>query len=137
VQRWTKRHNLTSVVLHGAGGSVNLEEAEERMATIQGLLQDFEPENIFHMDETRIFYRCLPNRSFVPAKQRRAARGTKSMKANERVTHSLACNATGSKKIPVAIIGKAALPMCFRRPGCASPITYFSQRNSWMDGSCL
>ena len=137
MQRWTKRHNLTSVVLHGAGGSVNLEEAEERMATIQGLLQDFEPENIFHMDETRIFYRCLPNRSFVPAKQRRAARGTKSMKANERVTHSLACNATGSKKIPVAIIGKAALPMCFRRPGCASPITYFSQRNSWMDGSCL
>jgi len=137
VQRWTQRHNLTSVVLHGAGGSVNLEEAEEWMATIQGLLQDFEPENIFNMDETGLFYRWLPNRSFVPAKQRRAARGTKSMKAKERVTLLLACNATGSKKVPVAIIGKAALPLCFRRPGCASPLTYFSQRNSRMDGVVL
>jgi len=119
VQRWVQRHNLTSVVLYGAGGSVNLEEAEERMATIRGLLQDFEPENIFVMNETGFFYRCLPNRSFVPAEQRRAARGTKSMKEKERVTLFLACNATGSKKVPVAIIGRSALPLCFRRPGCA------------------
>ena len=134
VQRRTQRQNLASVILHGAGGSVNLEEAEERMATIRGLLQDFQPENIFNMEETGLFYRCLPNRSFVPAEQRRAARGTKSMKVKERVTLVLACNATGSKKAPVAITGKAALPLCFLRPGCASPRSYFSQRNSWMDG---
>jgi len=134
VQRWTQRHNLTSVVLHGAGGSVNLEVTEERMATIRGIFQDFQPENIFNMDGTGLFYRCLPKRSFVPAEQRRVARGTKSMKAKKRVTIVLAFNATGSKKVPVAIIGKAAPPLCFRRPGCASPLPYFSQRSSWMDG---
>ena len=71
------------------------------MEAVRGLLQDLPPENIFNMDETGLFYRCLPNRSFVPVEQRRAARGTKSMKAKERVTLVLACNATGSRKVPV------------------------------------
>jgi len=57
------------------------------------------------------------------------------MKATERVTLVLACNATGCKKVLVAVIGKATPPLCFRPPGCASPLPYFSQRNSWMDGA--
>jgi len=56
------------------------------------------------------------------------------MKAKERVTLDLACNATGTKKLPVAFIGKAAVLLCFRPPGCASPLPCFSQRTSWMDG---
>ena len=104
------------------------------MSTIRGLLKDSHPKDVLSMDETGLFYSCLPNLSFVPAEQRRAARGTKSMKAKERVTLDLACNATGTKKLPVAFIGKAAVPLCFRPPGCASPLPCFSQRTSWMDG---
>jgi len=70
VQWGPQRQYLESVVLHGAGGSVNLEEAEKRMATVRGRLQDCQPENIFNMDKTEIFYRCLRNRSFFFAEQR-------------------------------------------------------------------
>jgi len=56
------------------------------------------------------------------------------MKVKERVTLVLAGQAIGSKKVPVAVIGKAALPLCFRRPGCASTQPYFSQRIGWKGG---
>ena len=136
MERWSQWHDLKSVVPHGAGGSGNMEEAE-RMATTRGLLQEFQTENTCDMNETGFFYHCLSNRSFVPAEQRRAASGTKSMKVKERVTLVLAFHATGSKKVPVAVIGKAALPLCFRRPGCASTQPYFSQRISCMGGVVL
>eukprot|EP00170_Pyropia_yezoensis_P005132 contig_20994_g5146 len=57
------------------------------------------------------------------------------MKAKERVTLVLACNVTGTNKVPVAVIGKSARPLCFRPDGCESPLPYFSQKNSWMDGT--
>lgn len=134
VQRWTQRHSLASVALHGAGGSVHRAEAAARMTDIPGLHHDLDPENIFNMNETGLFYRCLPNRSFVPVEQPQAAGGTRAMKAKERVTLLLACNATGSRTVPVAVIGNSVLSLCFRPPGFASPLPYFSQRNSWMDG---
>ena len=56
------------------------------------------------------------------------------MKNKDRVTLVLAVNATGSHKIPVAIIGKAAVPLCFKSPRAPCPLPYFSQPSAWMDG---
>jgi len=83
VQAWARRHNLASVVLNGSGGSVNIGETEKRMSEIRAQLQDFQADKIFNMDETGPFRQCLPNRSLVPADQRRVARGTKAMKVKE------------------------------------------------------
>ena len=55
------------------------------------------------------------------------------MKAKDRVTLVLACNATGSHKIPVAIIGSAAVPLCFKPPRAKCPLPYFSQQSAWID----
>eukprot|EP00170_Pyropia_yezoensis_P004391 contig_17969_g4404 len=85
------------------------------------------------MDETGLFYHSIPNRSYVQAGQRRQARGTKALQAKDRVTLVLACNATGSHKIPVAFIGKVKQPRCFKPPRQACPVPYFSQNNAWMD----
>jgi len=56
------------------------------------------------------------------------------MKAKARISLVLACNATGTHKIPVAIIGKAKQPLCFKPPRRPCPLPYFSQTNAWMDG---
>lgn len=85
------------------------------------------------MDETGLLYRCLPSRSFVPRRDRRHARGTKTMRQKERVTLVLCTNATGAHKLPVSMIGTAAVPLCFRGQGNACPLPYFKQKNAWMD----
>jgi len=56
------------------------------------------------------------------------------MKVKDGITLVLACNATGTHKVPTAIIGKAKLPLCFKRTRQPCPLPYFSQQSAWMDG---
>jgi len=103
------------------------------MAETRADLSAYEPDQIYNMDETGLFFRCLPNRAYVTSGRRRRARETKAMKAKDRVTLVLACNATGTHKVPVAIIGTAEVPLCFKRPRSLCPLPYFNQKTAWMD----
>ena len=112
---------------------MDTEAAAPRIAQIREQLEAYPPDRIYNMDETGLFYRCILNRAYVQAGRRRQARGTKAMKAKDRVTLVLACNATGTHKIPVAKIGKAKQPLRFKPPPQACPLPY-SQPSAWMDG---
>jgi len=103
------------------------------MAGTRADLATYDPEHIYNMDETGLQYRCLPTRSYIAAGRQRRARGSKVMKAKDRVTLVLARNATGSHKIPVASIGSVAVPLCFQPPCANCPLPYVSQHSAWMD----
>jgi len=135
IKRWASRHGLVNVALHGSGASANVEEAAERMAAIRQQLEGVDVDRIYNVDETGLLYLVLPSRSYVPSEDRRTARGSKAMKSKDRVTLNLCCNATGTHKVPVTMIGKAAQPMCFQGEGNASPLPYFSQKLAWADAS--
>jgi len=132
IQDWGRRQNLRNVALWGQGGSADTEAAAPRITKIREQLEDYPTEGTYNMDETGLFYGCVPNRAYVQAGQLRQVRGTKTMKAKDRVTLVLACNATGSHKIPVAMIGKAKQPKCFKPPRDPCPLPYFSQPSAWM-----
>jgi len=108
-----------------------------RIAEIRETLRGVPPWLIYNIDETGLFYRCLPHRSYVSARERRSARGSKAMRAKDRVTAVLCVNADGSHKLPIAIIGKAVRPLCFCPPAPGCPVPFFSQVNSWMDGPTM
>lgn len=135
LQNWARRHGWASVALHGCGASANVEEAAARMADIRRQLGGVDPDLIYNVDETGLLYRGLPSRSYVPGEDRRQARGSKAMKSKDRVTLSLCCNATGSHKVPIAMIGKAAQPMCFVGASNRCPLPYFSQKSAWTDAT--
>jgi len=124
VLRSAKRHNLVNISVWGTGGSAaaDVEASRQRMEEIRAELEAFDPEQIYNIDETGLYFRCLPNRAYVMAGSKRRARGSKAMKNKDRVTLVLAVNATGSHKIPVAIIGKAAVPLCFKSPRAPYPL---------------
>jgi len=125
------------VQLWGQAGSAAeaVRKGERRMAEIRLDLAAYDPENIYSMNETALQYRCLPSRTYIAAERRRRVRGSKAMNAKDRVTLVLECTATGSQKIPVAIIGCAAFPQCLKPPLEGFPLPYFSQQSAWMDGS--
>jgi hypothetical protein len=85
------------------------------------------------MDESGLFYRALPTRTYVSSEEgdRTRIRGSKTLRAKDRVTLILCVNADGSCKILPVIIGSAKNPHCFR--DSPSPIPYLSQRNAWVD----
>ena len=58
-------------------------------------------QNIFNMDETALFYRTIPNRTYLPEGDdaRQSGKGTKMIKAKDRLTTILAVNAVGTVKL--------------------------------------
>jgi len=137
VLRWAKRLNIVHISLWGTGGSAaaDLEASRQRMEDIRVQLEAFVPEQIYNMDETGLYFRCLPNRAYVLAGSRRRARGSKAMKNKARVNLVLEVNDSGSHKILMAVIGKAAVPLCFKSSRNPCPLPYFSQQSAWMDGN--
>ena len=133
VRNLVLRNELVSKVLHGEAGSVDADATAEGLRKVREACQEYELANIFNVDETGIFYKLLPNRTYLSqAENRKTARGTKGMKAKDSVSAYMCTNATGTANVPMSIIGKSKNPRCFRVTPC--PIKYWSQANAWPDG---
>lgn len=130
---FVNRHALRSVSLSGEGGSASALEVATDMTKLREALTKYDAKCIFNVDETGLFFKLLPRRTYICAyENRKSVRGTKAMRAKDRVTAYVCTNATGVK-VPMAIIGKAKSPRCFRIE--TPPVTYFSQRNAWSDSA--
>ena len=91
--------------------------------------------NIFNMDETALFYKTTPNKTYLVPEgdKRQIGKGTKQMKAKDRLTTILCVNATGTCKITPVIIGSAKNPRCFSRYPPVHALPYFQQKSAWSD----
>lgn len=134
VCRWAKRHLVRSNEILGAAASADHSGAVAEKDALFEALRGVNLRPIYNMDERRLFYRCIPYRSYVFSRKRRTARGFEAMRAKDRVPAVLCMNADWSRKLPIALIGKAARPQCFRPPAAPCPVPYFCQTNAWMDG---
>ena len=100
------------------------------------IIKDYDSNEIYNCDETGMFWRLLPNKTFSFKED--STKGIK--KSHDRVTVLLITNMNGNDK-DIFIIGKSQNPICFRRPkdeNEAKNISqvkqiYFQQKNSWMN----
>ena len=123
-----KRNGIgKSVRLHGEAGEVDHEQIKSKIEEIRKDLESYTQKT------SRIgMKQAYTSSSFlIPNEERRQVRGTKAQKVKDRVTLITCTNATGTHKIPLAMIGKAAKPRCFRVR--QSPIPYNNQSNAWND----
>lgn len=133
LDRWRKRFGVTSLNLHGEGGDVDWEKIKDEMEMLKSLLKNYDLENIYNMDETGLFFRCFPKRSYIGKDENEnELRGSKKMVDKSRVTLVVCTNTTGSHKLPILMIGKAKQPECFKYIR-ACPTPYSSQPSAWMD----
>ena len=105
------------MLLHGEAGDVDMELAEQKMAAFRETLKGYKLVNIYNMDETALFYRTVPSRTYEcnpAANSRQQGRGRKGLQAEDRVTLVLCVNATGSHKIVPLMIGTSKKPRCFK-----------------------
>lgn len=127
---FVKRNGLKSITLHGQAGSVDEAKIALEMRALREEVNIYKLQNVFNVDKTGLMYRLMPRRSYVEATERLTVRGTKVMQAKERITVILCCNATGSRKIPLSVIGAPKYPRLFR---IRRPVHYQSQINAWAD----
>jgi hypothetical protein len=117
LDKFKKRKGIRSYKLHGESASlaeandadhegVNLAQHHFRKIVLDG---GYTADNIFNQDETELFWQQAPTRTHATSKKA----GRK--KDKQRVTVSLVCNASGSEKQGLFIVGKAKHPRSFHK----------------------
>lgn len=87
---------------------------------------------MYNMDDTGLFCRLLPKKTYVFRKDKRAVRGTKSMTAKDITTYIVTANASGRYILPPILIGSAKDRRCFRLR--SYPLPSISPRKAWNNG---
>jgi hypothetical protein len=105
-----KRNQIVFRVLNGEAGSLDGAVVAEWRERLPSLLRAFDQKDIFNCDETALFFRSLPTRSFVGKAD--SCKGGKT--AKERLTLLFCASATGEKLRPL-VIWKSLRPRCFGR----------------------
>ncbi|KZZ89581.1 DDE superfamily endonuclease, CENP-B-like protein [Ascosphaera apis ARSEF 7405] len=129
LQKFLQRHNITSRILHGEASSV-ADDAKAKMQPIQDeIISQYSPRDIFNCDESALFWRMIPDRSYAD----RVIPGQKKDKA--RITAHFCCNADGSERLPVWWIGTAKSPRAFSKIRIENFIIWRWNRKAWMTAS--
>ena len=103
-----------------------------KIERLKAEIDKFDAENVHNIDKTGFFYHVLPGIIWIPSDIECSSVRRKKVPKNC-VTLAVCCNATGSHKIPIQIIGRAKKPACIIAREW--PVKYDSQNNGWIDKS--
>lgn len=127
LHRFKSRRGIKRKLYEGEADSADMTAVQTGREDLQRVLQDYDPEDIFNLDETGLFYRLGPNYTLATTK----VSGTK--KSKDRITVALTSNATGTTKLKPFVISKVNRPRCFGKT--YNPETYVRYRHNakaWM-----
>lgn len=128
LDNFKNRHNISFKKVCGESGAVADNVCDEWKASLPNILKDHDPNNVFNADETALFFKCLPDKTFELKDEK--CHGGKHSK--ERVTVLLASNMSGTNMLKPFVIGKAKNPRCFK--GVKSlPVQYSANKKAWMN----
>lgn len=121
---------------HGSANSVDAASVRMKILGIAEKLSSYSQDQIFNVDESALFFRCLPKRTIiVPGIDGDGINpGIRYSSDKSRVSIVLCVNASGTTKVPMLVIGKAKRPRCLKKFKFPSNVTYASQSQAWLDG---
>lgn len=131
LHRFKTRHNLVYKTVCGEGKKVDESVVNEwKTATLPSLIAGYEPRDIFNTDEAGLFFNVQPEKSLC-FKGQNCQGGEKS---KNRITVLFCCNADGSEKFKLTVVGKFQKPRCFKNAG-PLPCVYKANKRAWMTTS--
>ncbi|GFS65725.1 tigger transposable element-derived protein 4 [Trichonephila clavipes] len=131
LDRFRNRHGIVYRQISGEAEAVNEDDISSwKNNVLPSLLQDYAPEDVYNADEFGLFFKLMPDKSFVFKNE--TCHGGKLSK-KKRLTVLACTNATGTHKIKLVVIGKSRSPRCFKNVR-SLPCDYLSQARSWMTG---
>ena len=130
ISRFVKRNNISFCKMSGESNSVPINLVEKwLLEEMPRIMSQYSPKDIFNADETGLFYKCLPDKTYE-FKGNICKNGKM---AKERLTILLCASMMGEKRTPL-VIGKFAKPRCFKNKNLTG-FNYHSNKNSWMTAS--
>lgn len=128
-EKFKRRFGIRLLTMSGEKLSADLNHITPFIHRLRSQMDEMEiTENqLYNADESGLFYRILPTKTYAIAAEKSAA-GRKVPK--ERISFMLTANADGSHKVKPLVIGKAKKPRCFK--GFKNPLPYANSKNAWM-----
>jgi len=130
-QRFKNRYSLNNVKVSSESVGADIKAAEEFLENLDELIveENYLPEQIFNMDETSLFWKWMPERTFFH-KEAKSVPGFKAFK--DRITVLLGGNVAGYKLKPF-VIWHSENPKAFKHINKHTlPVYYRSNKKSWM-----
>ncbi|CAH2325675.1 tigger transposable element-derived 1-like [Pelobates cultripes] len=108
-----KRYNLYNLKITGEAASVDTGAAAAFPASLKDVVDrgSYPPEVVFNVDETGLFWKRMPSRTFISREQKRAP-GFKAVK--DRLTLLLGGNASGDFRIKPLLVYHSQTPRAMR-----------------------
>ena len=115
--------------------ATNADELEEWTHTILiPTLEGYSPSDIYNGDETALFYKSLPHRTYCHVDDKPAG----STKCKDRLTLLIITNMDGSNHRKLSVIGKAKNPRCLQKKYKMTvnemAVDWYASKNAWMTG---
>lgn len=129
LKSFIKRNELKYITLHGEAGSADMSKIEEFKLVLKEKLKIYPPQNIFNIDETRIYIKKTSDKSFVISPKN----DNKNIKSEKtRISVLLGCSYLGEKLRPL-IIAKSKNPRCFKNFNFdKTEVLYRANKTSWL-----
>ena len=106
---------MKSKVVYGEAGNAPTTHVAHSIQNLREKLSNYPLDKIYKFDETAIFFKLSPYRTYVVPEENTTDRsGAKAIRAKDRVTAIICTSANGSVKIPIAVIGKSGNLRPFR-----------------------
>ena len=105
--RWKSRFQMVFKKQQGEKLDANSTSANDWIHDVlPGILEKFNPADIFNADETGLFFRAFKDKGYCLSNGELSGGKT----AKERITFLLCANLNGSGKLPLLVIGKSCKP---------------------------
>ena len=124
---------MKQLKISGESADVRGDTVDSWKERLPEIVEGYDKENIWNMDETGVFWQALPDHGFGQ-KGKQYFGGKKS---KQRVTVAFFVSAAGTKEKPI-LIWKSETPRCLRKfDKSALPVDYYGQKKAWMTGDIM
>lgn len=133
LERFRRRHDITFKTICGESADVNIEDVKVWKEKLLSIFKDYAPKDVFNADETGLYYRALPTKTYALKSDNCSGRKTTKL----RITILFCANMEGEKEKPL-IIGKSKNPRCFKGAHIDKlPLQWVSNKKAWMTADIM
>ncbi|GFV96257.1 tigger transposable element-derived protein 1 [Trichonephila clavipes] len=129
--KFKRRSGIKHVLTYGESASADKEAAEKYCLKFQEFIETegYRPEQIFNCNETSLFWKRMPNRSYI-TKNEKSVSGLKPMK--DRLTLLLGANASDDMKLKPLLNYHSENPRALKKIPFLLPVTWTSNQRAWV-----
>lgn len=129
LEGFKSRHGIRLMTITGEKLSNDATCVEPFISRFLQRVKDLDlcPSQVYNADESGLFWRVIPNKTFVSYDEK-SVPGRKVSK--ERVTILPCANASGTHTLKLVVIGKSKNPRAFKNIDL--PVHYYGQKSAWM-----